>query len=79
MKDTIITAKQKKREIYFFLGAIGIMFCVNIYSIIRYNTPWKELWTQLPWVLIWACVLWALWLILRWVFWGIMKLFRKKA
>ena len=77
MKDTIITALQKKREIAYFFICIGLAFLLNVYAIIRYDTEWKELWTQLPWVLIWGCALWVIWLVFRWVFWAVVKLFLK--
>lgn len=78
MKDTIITAKQKKREIITYFICIGLAFLLNIYAIIHYDTSWKELWTQLPWVLIWGTVLWLTWVLLRWIFFGIRRLVCKK-
>ena len=79
MKDTIITAKQKKREIITWLVCVGLAFGLNIYAIAHYRgTSWSELWTQLPWVLIWGTGFWLLWVLLRWIFFGVKKLVCKK-
>lgn len=78
MKDTIITAKQKKREIITYFICIGIVFLLNVYAIIHYNTQWKELWTQLPWTLILGSGLWVFWVLLRWIFFGIRRLVCRK-
>ena len=74
MKDTIITARQKKREILTYFICIALVFGVNVYSIAHYGTAWKELWTQLPRVLIFGTGLWLLWVLLRWLFFGIRRL-----
>jgi hypothetical protein len=78
MKDTIITARQKKREIVTYIICLILAFGLNIYAISRYGTSWKELWTQLPWVLLWGTGLWALWLVLRWIWYGILRLVCRK-
>lgn len=78
MKDTIITAKQKKREILYYVICLGLSFLLNVFAIAKHNTEWKELWTQLPWVLIIGTGLWVLWVLLRWIYYGILRLVCRK-
>ncbi len=78
MKDSIITAKTKKRELYYLLAAFVIAFFLNILSIIIYHTQWKELVTQLGTVLILTVVLYFVILLLRLLIRGIARLFGKK-
>lgn len=79
MKDTIITARQKKREILTYFVCLLLAFALNVYAIARYGTPWSELWTQLPWVVVWGTGLWLLWVVLRWIWSGILRLVCKKS
>lgn len=51
-KDTIITATQKKNELFIFLYCFGGAFLFNIIGIIMYKSPAKELITQLHIVLL---------------------------
>ncbi len=79
MKDTIITARQKRRGILTYVVCLFLAFGLNVYAIAHYpGTSWRELWTQLPWVLIWGTGLWVLWAILRWLWAGILRLVCRK-
>ena len=60
MKDTIIKAKTKKRELLVFAICLGIAFILNIVSIIIYNTHWTEIFTMLHVVLLIAVVFYGL-------------------
>lgn len=51
-KDTVISAKQKKRELYILLLCLAAAFLFNLAGIIRFNTPVIELITQLHIVLL---------------------------
>lgn len=51
-KDTVITAKQKKRELYIVLVCVAAAFLFNLAGIIKFNTPAIELLTQLHIVLL---------------------------
>ena len=53
-----------------FLIAIGF----NIYAIIHYETPWSELWTALPYVLMATVVLYVVWVVLRLLVYGVLHL-----
>ncbi len=78
MKDTIIPAKTKKRELWYLLAAFLLAFFLNILSILIYHTAWKELYTQFDTVLVLAVVLYFVILILRLVIIGVARVFGKK-
>ncbi len=59
MKDTVITAKVKRREILLAAGCLLAAFLVNAFAIIRYGTPWTELFSQLGYVVILAVIIYA--------------------
>ncbi|MDH6342722.1 hypothetical protein M2480_002505 [Parabacteroides sp. PFB2-12] len=78
MKDTIITAKRKKTEIITFIACFLLANIVNLYAIIHYKTPMKELFTQLGYVLLFTIGLYVGWSILRIVFYYAKRLFTKQ-
>ncbi|MDR2058137.1 MAG: hypothetical protein LBP83_07665 [Dysgonamonadaceae bacterium] len=51
MKDILFTVHQQKQEIKWFCACFAASFILNIISIIIYRTEWKELWTQIVWVI----------------------------
>ncbi len=77
MKDTIITAKQKRRELLFLLISFIIAFVLNIYSIIYYNSQWKELFTTLHITILFSIVIYFLLVIIRLIIIGVISLFKK--
>ncbi len=77
MKDTIITAKQKKRELIFLLISFVIAFALNVYSIIYYNSQWKELITTLHITILFSIIIYFLLVIIRLIIRGIAYLFKK--
>ena len=60
MKETIITVKRKKHEILFLAICLGIACILNILSILVYKTDYKELYSELPTVIIIALLLYLL-------------------
>ena len=52
MKNIHIKSSMIKKELIVFLASIGFAFLLNVYSILRYKTPWTELYSQLGWVLV---------------------------
>lgn len=54
-----------------FLIAVGL----NVYAIIHYNGELSELWTSLLYVLEATAVLYAVWIVLRLIVFGIARLF----
>ncbi|MFW6103860.1 MAG: hypothetical protein ACOC59_02210 [Bacteroidota bacterium] len=74
MKDSIISAKTKKRELNIFIIAVVVAFILNIISIIAYNTQWIEVVSSLHYVLLFAIVLYIIQGIVRLIIWGIKQL-----
>ena len=46
MKETVITIRRKKIELVTFLICIAVALGLNVYAIVRYDTPWSELYTE---------------------------------
>ncbi len=78
MKDTIITVRRKKIEIWTFVACFVIANAINIYAINKFDTPWSELFWSLGFVVVAAIVIYVVWSLLRLIFCGIFRLFRKK-
>ncbi len=77
MRDTVITAKAKKRELKFFGISFVIAFLLNILAIIIYHTQWKELITQLWTVIELSVVIYAIIVVIRLLVIGVARLFGK--
>lgn len=75
MKDTVIGAAAKRRE----LLAAGCCFAaaclVNVYAIVRYRTAWSELGSQLGYVVCLAAGFYVLSWPVRWA----VRLFRRRS
>ena len=78
MKDTLITARRKKTELLTLLVCFVIGNLANLYAIVSYETPFSEMLTSIFYVLVFSCVLYVFWTILRILFYGIRSLFLKK-
>ncbi len=78
MKDTLITARRKKIEIITLIACFIIACIVNIYSIIKFNTPWSEVFTSLGYILLFSVALYVAWSIIRLAYYLIKNLFIKK-
>ena len=65
MKDIQISGTRIKREIIWLLGSLLVSIIFNIYSIIKYNTAWKEMITQLHVVIILALIIYFLLVLVR--------------
>ena len=74
MKDSVISAKAKKRELIIFIAAFVVAFILNIISISSYNTEWSEILSSLHYVLLLAIVLYVIQGIIRLIIWGIVRL-----
>lgn len=77
MKDTIITTKRKKIELFTLIVCFVIAFLLNLYAIIKYDTSFSELFTSLGYVVVAALVIYAIWTIIRLLFYGIKKGIKK--
>ena len=67
MKDTLITAQRKKREILYFGLCLTAAVLVNLGAILYFGTPWYELFTQVGYTLLVAIVLYAVTALVRFV------------
>lgn len=81
MKDIkiTITTKRQHTEIRLLGVCIVLAFLLNITSIIAFNTEWKELYTQLLWVISLGFGIYFLVLFLRLVYGLIRFIFSKKS
>lgn len=52
MKALVISPKRLKKELIIFTICFIIAFIMNIIAIIRFKTPWYEMFTQIGYVLI---------------------------
>lgn len=78
MKDTLLTARRKRTELFTILICFILANLVNLYSIIAYNTPFSEMITSIFYVLIFSVALYVFWSLLRILFWGVKSLFVSK-
>lgn len=78
MKDTLITKERKKTELITLLVCFVLANLCNLYSIIKFDTPWIELLSSLGFVAVAALVMYGIWTGMRLVWYGIKQLFGKK-
>lgn len=78
MKDLLFTVERQRKELLLFAFCFVVAFGLNVYSIIAYGTEWKELYTQLLWVLIVALFLYGVLLFCRLIYWGVRRLTGRK-
>lgn len=77
MKDSIITAGVKRRELIIWLICFAIANVVNWCAIIKFSTPWYEIFTQMGYVIVTSLVIYGLLLALRVAWWILSKLMQK--
>ena len=75
MKDILIPVKLQKSELIWFAVSFCAAFLINIVSIIMYATSWSEVYTQILWVILIACVLYAVSVALRFLIYMVKRLF----
>ena len=78
MKDSVISAKVKKREINIFIILLIASFVANIISIMAYNSDWIEVVSALHYVVILAVVLYVIQGVIRLIIWGIRRLLTRQ-
>lgn len=78
MRDIVIPSKVIKRELIILLVSLVSAFLLNIYSIIKYGTSWKEIYNQIHVVLGVALLIYVLVLLFRLIISPIFRLFTKK-
>ena len=72
MKDTVITAAVKRRELWIWLTCFIVANVVNITTIICYSTPWYEVFTHLGYVVALSVLLYVLTIVVR-VVWFVVR------
>ena len=77
MKDTVITARAKKRELWILLACFVVANVTNWVAIIRFSAPWYEVFTQVGYVVVTTLVIYALIAVLRIAF-KVYKLITRK-
>jgi len=78
MKDIVIKEKRIKTELLILLICFVTACIVNVFSIISYGTAWKELFTQLPVVVLLALVFYCLSFLARLAFKAVRLAFARK-
>ena len=69
MKDTLITARRKKTEIITALVCFALAFLLNIVCILVYKTPFKEVFTQIGYIVVITVALYVVWTAIRLLVW----------
>lgn len=77
MKDTVITARAKKRELWILLACFVVANITNWVAIVRFSAPWYEVFTQIGYVVVTSLVIYALIAVLRIAF-KVYKLITRK-
>ena len=79
MKDIVISGRHIIRELQIFIGCILAALVVNVFSIIRFKTEWKELITTLYITLAIALIFFVLVALLRGIVLFSRRVLRRKA
>ena len=77
MKDIVIPAAVKRREIMIWLCCFVAANIVNWVGIIKFATPWYEIFSQIGYVTITSIVFYILLLVLRVAWWLLSRVFKK--
>lgn len=77
MKDTIITASMKRRELIIWLVCFVVANVVNVATIIKFQTSWLEIFTQIGYVVVLSLMLYGLVAVVR-IAWHLFRALGKK-
>lgn len=75
MKDIVIPSKRVKKELIILVVSLIAALILNIFSIIKYETSWAELFSQLHVVLAVGIVIYLLVLFFRLLYYGVARIF----
>ncbi len=78
MKDIVFTRKRQCTELIIWGGCFLFSFLLNLFSIIFYGTEWKELYTQLLWVVCLSFFFYFVLLFFRLLYLFVFSLFSSK-
>lgn len=77
MKDIIISSKQLKKELRIIAICFIVAFLINIAAVIKYKTPWTEIFSQIGYVIVITFILYFVVVLVRLLVRLILKLFKK--
>jgi hypothetical protein len=77
MRDTIITAKAKKKELLIFTACLIVALILNIYAIITISNKWTEIYTSLHYVFIVALTIYVFISVIRLIIYGLTQLIHR--
>lgn len=75
MKDIVITKAMQKRELYILLACFVVANIVNWVTIVKFQTPWYEVFTQIGYITVTTLTFYGLVAVLRlawWIFRGVL-------
>ncbi len=78
MKDVVIKGLVIKRELWFLLGSIILALLLNVYSIVKFNTEWSELYTTFHITLLFGLVIYLIIGLIRLIVRGVRSLISLK-
>ncbi len=79
MRDIVIKAATIRKELIIFSVSLVAALLLNIYSIVSYETAWKELYSQLHVVIALGIVIYLLVLFFRLIALGVTGMFKSRA
>lgn len=77
MKDTIISADVKRCELKIWLACFIIANITNWAAIIKFQTPWYEVFTQIGYVIVTSLLIYGLVLLARIAWYVVRRLLKK--
>ncbi len=77
MKDTVISADVKRRELKILLACFLVANIANWVAIIKFHTPWYEIFTQVGYMVVSSLLIYGLVLLVR-IAWYIVRRLLKK-
>ena len=72
MKDTVISAATKRRELIIWLVCFVVPNIINWPAIIKFQSPWYEVFTQIGYVVVTSLLIYGLLLLVR-IAWRIVQ------
>lgn len=79
MKDIVITPAQIKNELIALLISFIVGFLANVGAIIYYKSDFAEVFTSLPYVLVFALVIYLLRSVIKIMLYSINRILSKRA
>ena len=72
MKDTVISAATKRRELIIWLVCFVVANIINWAAIIKFQSPWYEVFTQIGYLVVTSLLIYGLLLLVR-IAWRIVQ------